>query len=154
MKKIVVMSDTHGDNEAIEQILLANPRADLYLHCGDIAIPEGTYPQILVVKGNNDYFDYPLERVLTVDDLRILVIHSHQCNYLNRYEKLTALGKEKHCQLVCFGHTHVWHYSSDQGVTLLNPGSAWLNRNGDRPSYALVEYDGSKLKVTKKTVKN
>ena len=60
MKKIVVMSDTHGDNEAIDQILLENPHADLYLHCGDISVPEGTYPLLLVVKGNNDDFDDPL----------------------------------------------------------------------------------------------
>ena len=64
--KIIVVSDSHGKQGILEQIVEKHPDADAYLHCGDIEDYAENYPSYIVVQGNNDiYYDYPDERVIT-----------------------------------------------------------------------------------------
>ena len=71
--KIIVVSDSHGKQGILEQIVEKHPDADAYLHCGDIEDYAENYPSYIVVQGNNDiYYDYPDERVITAGSHLIL----------------------------------------------------------------------------------
>ena len=42
--KIIVVSDSHGKQGILEQIVEKHPDADAYLHCGDIEDYAENYP--------------------------------------------------------------------------------------------------------------
>ena len=69
--KIVVMSDSHGCNEELEYVINKEKNTDLWLHCGDICVPSHIYNKVVVVRGNNDLYNYPIERIINVPGHRI-----------------------------------------------------------------------------------
>lgn len=137
--KIIVVSDSHGKNEALENVLLQHPDADIYVHCGDIEASEGTFPQFITVRGNNDMFcEYPDQQVLQAEGHGIYVCHSHQFMYSRRAAQMAEKAKSLACDIVFYGHTHVAAFEEIDGVRLVNPGSIWRSRDGRGPSYAVV----------------
>ena len=51
--KIILMSDSHGRNDRVEEVIQLHPDADAYFHCGDIECDPYTFPNVRVVCGNN-----------------------------------------------------------------------------------------------------
>ncbi|MBQ2478637.1 MAG: metallophosphoesterase [Erysipelotrichales bacterium] len=150
---LVVMSDSHGYDEAVEQILKENPAADAYIHCGDLSSPDDLFPQLLLVKGNNDYYTKaPYERVLLLGGMRIYLCHSHKLYGYPARHALARRAKELKCPLALYGHTHRFDDSEALGVRLVNPGSCWYNRDMSDPCYAVVDIEDGKIKVTRKTL--
>lgn len=146
--KIVVVSDSHGRIEILKQILDTHPDADAYIHCGDLELPDTYFPQFIRVKGNNDYYaDVPYEIVTHVNDLKVLITHSHQYTYFHRQQQLAKKAERLGCRLVCYGHTHVFNDDVVEGVQFVNPGSCWINRDGTKPSYAVVTFEQEQIKV-------
>ena len=141
------MSDSHGCNQQMEYVMEKESDADLFLHCGDICVDEYTYPEVLTVCGNNDYYSYPLQRIVDVEGHRILIVHSHQFSFMKREEKMVQKAKELNCDIVCYGHTHVAFDEVIQGVHLINPGSLYHSRDGRPISYAV-------LHITKDSIKS
>ena len=151
--KIVVVSDSHGRIEVLQQILDENRDAACFIHCGDIELPNDYFTEYMKVRGNNDYYGgLEEERVIRVGDLKVLVTHSHQYVYYSRLEQLSKKADRLGCKLVCFGHTHVYHDSVEEGVHLVNPGSCWHNRDGRNPSYAVVHYNDGKIEVERREI--
>ena len=146
--KILVLSDSHG---AIEPMERAVERTDphLILHLGDCWRDgeklQGRFPKIPLqqVPGNCDFrSDQPAERLLCLEDFRILMCHGHTYGVK---QSLTAAGfaaEEQDLDLFLFGHTH--HPLVDRrGKTLfLNPGSIGEWR---RPTYGVITISGGKL---------
>lgn len=146
--KIVVVSDSHGRDDNLEYVLKEQPHADAYIHCGDIDAEPGTFPQFVTVGGNNDiFYDYPSEEILHLGEHRIWIIHSHQFMYSRRSEQMAAAAKEKGCDIVCYGHTHIAADETMHGIRLINPGSLWRSRDGRGPSYALLYLEGREVNV-------
>lgn len=144
--QIIVVSDSHGKNSRLDEILQMYPHADMYLHCGDIETDEYHYPQYKTVLGNNDYFyDYPNALILDVGEHKILMMHGNQFSYVNRIEKMAQRALEQGCDIFCYGHTHVASLEEIQGVLLLNPGSLWRSRDGRGPSYAILTLEGNQI---------
>lgn len=145
--RIVVMSDSHGYNSAIYDVLELEEKADMFIHCGDICEDDYMFPQLKIVSGNNDYYGYPMERMIDIENHRILVVHSHQFPFMKREEKMVRYAKEHGCDIVCFGHTHVTCDKVIEGVHLLNPGSLYMSRDGKPASYAILELDKDEIKT-------
>lgn len=139
------MSDSHGCNREIEYVMDKEKDADLFLHCGDICVDEFTYPQMLTVCGNNDFYDYPLQRVLNVEGHRLIMFHSHQFSYIKREEKMIQRAKEHGCDIICYGHTHVAYDAVVQGIHIINPGSLYHSRDGRAISYAIIKIDKDEI---------
>lgn len=139
------MSDSHGCNREIEYVMDKEKDADLFLHCGDICVDEFTYPQMLTVCGNNDFYDYPLQRVLNVEGHRLIMFHSHQFSYIKREEKMIQRAKEHGCDIICYGHTHVAYDAVVQGIHIINPGSLYHSRDGRAISYAIIQIDKDEI---------
>ena len=148
--EFIVVSDNHGNRKVLEQIKDKYPGALAFIHCGDSEMSARELAPYYAVCGNNDYgSDFPDETVVNVGPLKVYVTHGHLLSYRNRVEDLAHLAKEKHCQVACTGHTHVFMDKMVDGIHIINPGSLFYNRDGSKTSYAVVEIlDSGKLNVT------
>ena len=54
--KILLVSDSHGNNEALDLLTKNYPNMDIYLHLGDSESDEFSIYPFRSVKGNCDYF--------------------------------------------------------------------------------------------------
>lgn len=146
--KILVLSDSHGAVSPMEQ---AVERTDphLILHLGDCWRDgeklQNRFPTIPLqqVPGNCDYrSEEPAERLLCLDNFRILFCHGHTYGVKQSLIAAGFAAEEQNLDLFLFGHTHRplvdW-----RGKTLfLNPGSI-----GDwrQPTYGVVTIANGKL---------
>ncbi len=142
--KIVAVSDTHGNEEILEEIVRCNQSADLFLHLGDgereYESVRNRYPRqaFLMVKGNNDWGDYPPAMVLPLKGFKLYLTHGNRFERSSLLSFLAASAKANECDLALFGHTHVPCDETVGGVRLFNPGSPSLPRGGNAPSYGIV----------------
>lgn len=131
------MSDNHGDVYSLKKILSDNPACDYYIHCGDSSMSAEQIKPFISVKGNNDWqFDYPKERVLNMGNHNIYVMHGH--NYTYSYMMLTEKAKASNCDVLFYGHTHLFSDEVFNGIRMINPGSSSYNRDFSEPCYAIV----------------
>ena len=62
-------------------------------------------------------------------------------------ERLSEYAYAENCQLVLYGHSHIYHVEEKNGITLVNPGSIFHNRDYTLPSYALITFENNTFKV-------
>lgn len=145
MKKVLVISDTHGRTTNLEKILPNIKPIDYLLHLGDVGRDED-YIEVLAecpccfVSGNNDYFsDLPRERLIKIEHIPIFMTHGHY-HYVNaRKDMLQSVAKTKGARIALFGHTHVPFCEEMNGVLVANPGSLSLPRQADHcPTYMIM----------------
>ena|SRR5690554_379794 len=147
--KVVVCSDNHGLIAPLKEILEDYKDADAFLHCGDSELPPNLMAPFHVVTGNNDYdHEYPESLVVEVSGVRFLIIHGHQF-YMNRTQALAKEAKKRNCDVVCYGHTHVYDVKEVDGILCVNPGSLRYNRDQTPPCYAVIERIDGNLIVTR-----
>ncbi len=133
---ILVLSDSHGNRENILRLLRSMPNVRYLLFCGDgirdLHGLEEEFPRLIVcdVRGNCDVFcgvDVPTERLLTIDGVRILMMHGHTHFVKSGTETAARYAFEKGADILLFGHTHVQseeYFTFDEGhVYAFNPGS-------------------------------
>ena len=146
--KIIVVSDSHGFNSRLDEVLNKESDADCFIHCGDIECSEDAYPMYHTVQGNNDLFcDYPQKIILPAMGHRILVMHGNQFPYRQRLERMAEFAKQEHCDIFCYGHSHIAAIEQLDQVLLLNPGSLWRSRDGRGPSYAVLYLEDQDIRA-------
>ena len=145
MKKVVLVSDSHNYNSRLDYVLQQENDADYYLHCGDICEDKRMYPEFITVKGNNDYDDYEEEIILQIEDVKIMMLHSHNFYYHNKLEKMIEKAKDNNINILCYGHTHTLDDSVHEGIQFLNPGSLYYNRDENKVSYVVIHIDKDKF---------
>ena len=126
MKKILIISDTHGLLRDEVKIELA--ASDLIIHAGDIDTPSvlqslKEYGELYIVRGNNDKFwaeDLPEILTLSIEGVRFLIVH-------NKKDVPTDLSD---IDVVIYGHSHKFDAKVIDGVLWLNPGSCGKSRFG------------------------
>lgn len=145
--RIIVASDTHGRCNILDLIPYYYEDVELFLHCGDVGQDPEYFEVWKFVSGNNDFFyDLPEAIKVPAGKHHILVIHSDQCSYRNRKKDLVKLAKKHDCDIVCYGHTHVSDIDEMDGITLINPGSIRLPRDGKPCSYCVLTLEDEKVK--------
>ncbi|MEL7609997.1 MAG: metallophosphoesterase [Bacillota bacterium] len=143
--RIGVISDSHGNIQALKAALDAAGRVDAWLHAGDyfrdsqwLAVNTGL--PVYSVCGNCDFSkEGPLERVVELAGARILLSHGHHYQVKYNLMRLALRALELECGAAVFGHTHVPTLERYGSVTLLNPGSAAEPRLGSRRGIAVME---------------
>ena len=129
MKKLIVISDSHGNARAVESLLPLIAENDYVVHLGDGAADmreiRAQYPEkVYACCGNCDFFSpIPEEGVLEVEYLRILYCHGHRYRVKSDLTALAKATKERGCEIALYGHTHRAEITEIDGVTLINPGS-------------------------------
>lgn len=139
--KIVVCSDNHYNFDVLDKILADNPDADYYWHLGDSEANEerDIYP-FASVRGNNDYLNLPVFKIFEVGGHRFFLTHGHR--YLRSdFYGLYEAAVQNNCDVLLYGHTHMFSDYSYEGIRFLNPGSCRLNRDGTPPSYMIINID-------------
>lgn len=146
--RIIVCSDNHGDKEILMKLKEKYRGAKAFIHCGDMEMTKEEMEGFYVVTGNNDYLDrFPNELVVDLEEIKVFVTHSHKLPFGQRTQALAHIAKSYDCILACHGHTHIPHVTEIDGVTCLNPGSLRYNRDGSRPSYAVVDVNDGELDI-------
>ena len=139
--KILVVSDSHGNNEALDQLLLIYPKMDLYIHAGDYECDERSIEPFRAVKGNCDYFSNALDRlIIPIDKGTIIVQHRPNIS--------SDILKENKARIFINGHTHVRRLENRDGLLIINPGAISFPCDGYDLSYAIIEINGDDIKVT------
>jgi putative phosphoesterase len=143
--RIIVCSDSHGHRSVLENIVLAHPEADVFLHLGDCEREfediAARYPEkkMLGVAGNCDWgsrgkqIDY-----LTALNKKIVFAHGHTFSVKAGLEEYLRTARNLGASVALFGHTHMAFKSYENGLYIMNPGSVSSPRNGP-PSYGMVD---------------
>lgn len=152
MIRILVVSDSHGNNEFLREAINRAGDINMMFHLGDVCVP---YHEIsgmagvpsYVVRGNCDYDATLLERnIIEVGGHRIYAVHGHRQQVQFGVDLLKQVAYQNNCDIAMYGHTHVPYLElSQEGVDknhimVLNPGSISRPRQvGYKKTYAIVE---------------
>ncbi len=151
--RIVVISDTHGNHSHLESIISKEKEADYFIHLGDGESEASSYIEemqgkFIFVKGNNDYSSSsPTEGELIAADKRLFFTHGHLYQVKYGLELLTAKAKTNRADILLFGHTHQAFKDYQDGLYIMNPGSAGHYSHG-APSYGVVEITKAGIVLT------
>ena len=175
--KVMFISDLHGSyywaNRAIEKyheekadkliilgdILYHGPRNDLPLEYEPkkvIKMLNEVKEKLFCVRGNCDtevdqmVLDFPVMAdyaLILYGERNLYATHGHIYNENN-------LPPLKNGDILIHGHTHVLKAEKREDYTLLNPGSVSIPKEGNPPSYAILEdglftikgFDGTNIK--------
>ena len=160
--KLMIASDIHGsayycrkmleayDGEKADKLLLLGdilyhgPRNDLpkeYAPKEVIAMLNARKQELLCVRGNCDtevdqmVLEFPVMAdycILSIDGKTLYATHGHVYNQNN----LPPLCEG---DILIHGHTHVLKAEQMEGYILLNPGSVSIPKEGNPPTYAVLE---------------
>lgn len=162
--KIIVISDTHGDELAIREVLSLHPRYDALVFLGDGLrdISRVDAGGIVAVRGNCDFFSTdkalfaPTEQTVTFDGVRLLLMHGHESGVKSGIERACARAVAAGADVLLFGHTHVplqkyfpegsefCGTASNKALYAFNPGSLGRPTEG-YPSFGVIEIRNSQV---------
>lgn len=138
--KILLVSDSHGDYQALDQLAAKYPNMDLYLHAGDSEQDEFSIKPFISVRGNCDhYYDFPNYLVIPSPFGNIYVQHTP---YVSK-----SVINEHNAKIVIHGHTHVRRNETKNGILFINPGAISYARDKFNGSYAIIEIDSKNVEV-------
>ena len=143
--KVLIVSDTHRQNENYFKIVEKERPLDLVIHCGDVEgseylIGEAAGCNAHIVSGNNDFFsELPRELEVTIGNYRALITHGHVYHVAMGNERIKQEAKDRGCDLVFYGHTHKPVIDEDKEIIAINPGSvSYPRQEGRLPSYVIM----------------
>lgn len=168
--KILLISDTHGELEAMKMVVNAHPEVDLKVDLGDIGFPLKELSSFVVVKGNHDHdTKLPFEQIVEAQGHQIWCVHGDMfeaetveeimamkydpdSNIMELcmetlYKNIVKHAKRKGCDVVFFGHTHIRIWETREGITIVNPGSLLFGMDGNDKSYAIVDVQRELIRV-------
>ncbi|MEH7176414.1 metallophosphoesterase family protein [Neobacillus vireti] len=151
MSKILVVSDSHGLTEELEEIRERHlNNVDLMIHCGDSEImpDEEVMKGYLTVRGNCDFDNYPLETTTMVAGRKLFITHGHKYSVKTSLMNLSYKAAEVAANIVCFGHSHVLGAEVIGGTLYLNPGSIRLPRGRIEKTYVILDLLEDKIKMS------
>ena len=148
MKRIVILSDTHGLLRP--EVLDYLAQADAIIHGGDIntqAIVDTLqeFAPLYIVRGNNDKEwakDLPHSLTFTIEGVRFFLVHN----------KRDVPPDLPGMDVVVYGHSHKYACEERGGVLWLNPGSCGRRRFDQEITLAVMTAEGGQFQVEKVTI--
>lgn len=147
MPKVLIMSDSHGLTDEVEEIKARHSSdVDAMIHCGDSELDYDSKPleHFHYAKGNCD-FDPEMSdhQVVEIEGITFFVTHGHLLRIKSTLMPLYYKAKEAGAQVACFGHSHIAGAEKVEDLLLINPGSIRLPRDHKEPSYTILSWDAS-----------
>ncbi len=143
--RVLIIGDTHGQDDIFLKVLSREKDFDVLLHTGDFEGSEFVYSELTkcpfyYIAGNNDFFtDAPYKQVIELDGCRIFMAHGHRSSLHRGYDKIRREAAKNGASIAVFGHSHVPAAQYQSGILLLNPGSlAWPRQENRKPSYIML----------------
>lgn len=144
--KILVVSDTHRNFEALEKVIRKNTNADMLIHLGDgereFEDAQSAFPQLpmVYVRGNCDFGNHKTTHVVSTGcGVNIYCCHGHTLGVNGGIGMLVANAVMNDCKIALYGHTHIHFTDISGGVHVMNPGSPSCPRGGNKPTYGVIE---------------
>ncbi len=152
--KIVVISDTHGNQKFLRKALINENTFNYVFHLGDdfddLDFNEDVIggADVLRVPGifHPGYLDrsIPAKQAISINDISMLLIHN-----INDLVKIQSDVK-----IVFYGHTHKPAIDSSGGVYFVNPGHLKQEHHrGSDASYLVVAIEGKEIVFSFKTLR-
>ena len=127
---LAVFSDSHGNPERMLRAI-EHSKPDLVLHLGDggrdIDKIKSQFPQLplTAVRGNCDISgDLPEKKILNINGVKLLLTHGHLYGVKHTPAMLISEAVTQGANAVLFGHTHEPVNYQEQGIFVINPGTA------------------------------
>ena len=143
--KILLVSDSHGNNEALRKLVEMYPHMDLYLHAGDFECDDYALTPFDAIKGNCDHFTSLSSKRIIHTPYGALYMHHEPVLPMN-------IKKEYDIKIFIHGHTHRRKFVQENGMYIINPGALAFARDGHDLSYAIVEISEFDVKVEFKSL--
>ena len=150
MKKLIILSDTHGNAQGVSELMPRIAENDYVIHLGDGATDmrevRGEYPEkVYACRGNCDlYYPVPEDGELEVEGIKIYFCHGHKYGVKSNLYALAEEAKQRDCEIALYGHTHEASILEVSGVTLINPGSM-RSPDGKGGSYCYLVVNKNKF---------
>lgn len=129
--QLLVLSDTHLQNDLLKKITDRYPNMDYYIHCGDSSLKNNNplLTKYLTVNGNHDQLGtFNINIIFKAEKYRCLITHGNKFNIYYGNDQLITFMKKKHIDIAFHGHTHVPVCSVIENKYIINPGSVMINR--------------------------
>ena len=136
--KILVVSDSHGNDEILQELYSQYPNMDYYLHAGDSQSSSMVIYPFDSVLGNCDYYDFDrCRRIKTsVGDI-----------FMKHFPTLRS-NEAKDVKIFIHGHTHKNAlYIDNDGLITLCPGSISRPRDGTIGSYVIINIENERIEI-------
>lgn len=150
MKRLIVISDTHGNHKGVEKLLPLIAENDYLIHLGDgvsdLRAVWNEYPdKVYECAGNCDFFSsLPQDGEIEIERCKIYYCHGHKYGVKSGLGLLAQEAKRRGCNIALYGHTHLAKITELDGVTLINPGT--LRRSvGEGGSYCYLVINKDKI---------
>lgn len=146
MKKLLIVSDSHGDEVNLRRAVRAEADADALIFLGDglrdlEALKKENFTRpVYAVRGNCDRTDDPLEGLVPFGGVLLFYTHGHEYGVKAGCERLQREAAARGADIALFGHTHRPFHAEEAGLpALFNPGSLQQGR------YGIVVCDGGQF---------
>lgn len=148
MKRIVILSDTHGLLRP--EVLDYLSHADTIIHDGDINTQTivdtlQNFAPLHIVRGNNDKEwakGLPHSLTFTIEGVRFFMVH-------NKRDVPSDLSG---VDVVVYGHSHKYACETHGGMLWLNPGSCGRRRFDQEITFAVMTTEDGQFQVEKVTI--
>ena len=136
--RIVIMSDSHGAVGTLLDIIERHrDNTDLFIFLGDVdndfdevlmAYPDIKYKR---VAGNNDrYSSHTTSDLITLNGKKIFFTHGHIFHVKHGNEEIIEYCRKIGADNCLYGHTHKQFTNYDNGLYIMNPGTAFTGAYG------------------------
>lgn len=156
MRKIIVVSDSHGNKTGIDKIF-GTEKFDYFLFLGDCLSDLGCYANlenVLKVRGNCDFFSGESSYgILQVEGVKVFYCHGHEYSVKSGIGAIVNAGKCVEANLVLYGHTHRFAHEMVGNIHVVNCPALSKTRGGDN-SYLEILIENEKISIFKKEIQN
>ncbi len=146
--KILIVSDTHRQNENYFKVMDKVAPIDMVVHCGDAEgseyiIGKKAACPLEIVLGNNDYFsELPREKFFMIGPYKVWLTHGHNYYVTMENGSIKREAISRGADIVMYGHTHRPVIDIGNNIIAVNPGSlTYPRQDGRKPSYIIMEID-------------
>ena len=160
MKRVLVISDSHGGIKEMEKVL-KKEKYDISIHLGDSGATEEWLTKNFdyYLSGNNDIFQLDKkqkEKVIEVENFLIAITHGddYEASFremikfnerVSRY-KLIKLCRDIRVNAILYGHSHIKDDTKLKDYRIINPGSFLYPRDDRQGTYLILEIDNNSIK--------
>ncbi|MCA1031957.1 metallophosphoesterase [Bacillus timonensis] len=151
MRKILIVSDSHGLTEELTRIKNRHrDEVEYMIHCGDSELEKSSseMEDFLAVKGNCDYDSlYDNELICAFENEKVFATHGHLFQVNMTLMNIKYRAEELGATIVCFGHSHIAGAEYIDNILFVNPGSIFLPKMRKEKTYAIIEKVNNNLSV-------
>ena len=140
--RILVVSDSHGNDGNLRRAILAQPKAEVVIHLGDgeeeLLRAQRSFPEkmFLAVRGNCDWGSaLPPVGEYTAAGVKIFYTHGHLYGVKSGQYTIVCAARERKARVLLYGHTHNAFTDYEEGLYMMNPGSL----NGWKATYGTLD---------------